>query len=236
MWIISMSTFEAIRWALPEEWLQSHPALFPTAEELDFDGQRHLEKNWVPIVYGNEMLVSYSISPQIILKRRPDTKLQQFGGTRFRSACLGFIPDMLNINQATPWIPLKGCQRHSMSCGNATQKYYMSIFHTRLHGVTNFVNYVGIWNFDEPFELLGVIRINPVIFMHTQRFVYVSSMALAENNEDLGYLDSEVLIGYGMGDSMGLLVKVQVAELLGPIIASQLESNHVMPCGSESAA
>ena len=206
--------------------------MFTEPTELVFDAAGSIEKNWVLMVQGRQLLISYGLVPHKVLSVSPSgacslVHTANQGNDRFAD----LLRADLKVNQGSNAILVDACTGSSSSssvlCSAGTTRVYIAVFHTRPKPGKGleFKNYVVAWQDEPPFAVLAVARapfvpagVDPTLHPIT----YVTSLAVLPTHPGgvvpsagvAAAVDARVMVSYGTDDATAAVDVVTVRELL----------------------
>lgn len=183
-----------------------------------------VEKNWAPLIVPGGSGRKGGLYVQSTLKNR---KLFSTSSTEDNKALLTplEVTDNLTracmdqllrrdsraaVHQASNFITVKQC--HETSCfGGTGRVFYLQLFHIKHYNGAVYERFVATWN--EEFELRSIS--GPIFLsgVGDSETAFVTSMNFIENKQ-FGYLDSYLVVSFGLRDSLSRALFTTPEELL----------------------
>jgi hypothetical protein len=231
------SVFSPLAKALKQRFAKAYLAssnVFLDWKEMHFKKDSRVEKNWVPMIRDEELLISYSIFPRAVV--RPSAS----GECMFQVAqplkpkqvdLMWLDSNRFAINQGSAYMPYYHCKPDA--CNENTTRHDVSIFHIRARyrpTLDSYFNFVHITDISPPFRsslVRDMRNIESFIREKLTRphaFIYVSSISLsATSARELNptrprftpNLGSEVILSIGIDNVEGYALRIPLGLLIG---------------------
>lgn len=229
VWIADLRVlYPCINAILPRNY--NAPITVNKITELTIPSDQIMEKNWIPFFSENKFLISYKLDPRQVLEWRQDMQLNSLSKIE-NQECIYKNPKIIKfgkINQGSNAVRISLCQKNDEKCiANPNSERFMSI----VHFITKkriYWHFTVTWQAKHPFQLLSVRKDflkfnikNENLNIKNENPDLVFPMTITTYNHapphqnDIYYLDTNVLISLGVFDSESWIMKANISELLG---------------------
>lgn len=228
--------------ALPPEDALVAEKRFLSPTEMVFPGSNSpVEKNWIPFLYKNRVLINYSLYPHVTFEVANSGLATKF--TEYNSSESFKDIDHVNfrINQGSGSITVRLCKKSR--CNSSTPERNVAIFHTRDRRVMEFKHFVVIFETRKPFSIERVYDLKQLESAwyrdaNISSFAYVVSLdyvreACNAQESNAANLDSIVIIGFGSDDTNSYVYSMRMSEFLSRYISdTELSQGHHTGCST----
>ena len=239
MWLVDLrKTFPELDGMLPESSTPHQPIHDQMELGLEQKGFDRIEKNWAAFVYGDELMLHSNMKPRKVYRLQgspKETGNQPIAPVPLNNAkdleqCFqSLFPRYANsqnnaLHQATNILRLTLCNRGQCT-PNADNTIYLKLFHVKDHAAYRYTQFAFTWAMKEglPVRSLNGPMELPGHSMKTINFVTTINYLLEERSQgqderhlgpDHGYLDSKVVLSFGVGDGSGKATLIYAHQLV----------------------
>lgn len=168
--------------------------------ELKYSQSQNVEKNWVPLIYGNKFYISYSINPHVILNVDMEDNI---------GLCSNFYSNEVidyphNIYGGTVFIYISQINKFLSICHTYTKGFGS---HKRLY-----YNIAVLVNCDKNFSVSKISK--PFLFFENQQYLLPWKGQSVEYAIGLQIIENNLLISLGVDDVKSYLISYKVDDFL----------------------